>query len=74
MRNENDFVLCDKCGKKQFMEDGPVSTADQGILCMSCWKDYSKVYKSKPSSKVPKGCVACGGPYPDCKSSCKMFD
>lgn len=22
----------------------------------------------------PDGCIACGGPYPDCKSSCAMFD
>ena len=22
----------------------------------------------------PAGCMACGGPYPDCKISCKMFD
>lgn len=23
---------------------------------------------------VPRGCAACGGPYPDCKTSCKLFD
>lgn len=23
---------------------------------------------------MPEGCKACGGPYPDCTSSCKMFD
>ncbi len=23
---------------------------------------------------MPKGCAACGGPYPDCKTSCKLFD
>lgn len=22
----------------------------------------------------PAGCRACGGPYPDCKASCKMYD
>lgn len=22
----------------------------------------------------PEGCIACGGPYPYCKSSCKVFD
>lgn len=22
----------------------------------------------------PAGCRACGGPYPYCKASCKMFD
>lgn len=22
----------------------------------------------------PAGCIACGGPYPYCKSACKLFD
>ena len=23
---------------------------------------------------IPEGCVACGGPYPSCKTSCPLFD
>lgn len=23
---------------------------------------------------IPYGCRACGGPYPDCMTSCKIFD
>ena len=23
---------------------------------------------------IPEGCLACGGPYPDCMSSCNAFD
>lgn len=23
---------------------------------------------------IPEGCVACGGPYPSCTSSCPLFD
>lgn len=23
---------------------------------------------------IPDGCLACGGPYPNCKTSCKIFD
>ena len=23
---------------------------------------------------IPFGCIACGGPYPKCMSSCKMYD
>lgn len=23
---------------------------------------------------IPEGCQACGGPYPNCKSSCSLFD
>jgi len=25
-------------------------------------------------SDIPEGCAACGGPYPDCMSSCALFD
>jgi hypothetical protein len=25
-------------------------------------------------SEPPFGCAACGGPYPQCKTSCKLFD
>lgn len=25
-------------------------------------------------SEIPGCCIACGGPYPDCVSSCKIFD
>lgn len=24
--------------------------------------------------RIPPGCLACGGPYPDCKDSCPAFD
>ena len=24
--------------------------------------------------EMPECCVACGGPYPSCKTSCKIFD
>lgn len=23
---------------------------------------------------IPPGCRACGGPYPNCKASCPLFD
>jgi len=32
------------------------------------------VFYSEIDEEVPVGCLACGGPYPDCKSSCKLFD
>lgn len=24
--------------------------------------------------EIPFGCLSCGGPFPYCKTSCKMFD
>lgn len=31
-------------------------------------------YYKAPVTNIPEGCAACGGPYPDCKWSCPMFD
>ena len=31
-------------------------------------------YYNEPVMNIPEGCAACGGPYPDCKWSCPMFD
>lgn len=28
----------------------------------------------EPDSEVPPCCAACGGPYPQCTTSCKIFD
>lgn len=33
-----------------------------------------KEYYNQKYKKIPIGCSACGGPYPDCKTSCKLFD
>ena len=34
---------------------------------------YSSDYKDT-DEKIPKACEACGGPYPQCTTSCKLFD
>ncbi len=31
-------------------------------------------YYDRHPSRIPAGCRACGGPYPDCKSSCNLYD
>ena len=31
-------------------------------------------YYARHSERIPVGCRACGGPYPDCRSSCNLFD
>ena len=36
-------------------------------------EDYDSIY-DEDDSTPPKGCIACGGPYPYCKTSCKIFD
>lgn len=34
--------------------------------------DYGEIYNDEMD--IPEGCDACGGPYPDCKASCNMYD
>ena len=36
--------------------------------------EYGNEYLIYKNDMPPAGCQACGGPYPDCKASCKMFD
>ena len=31
-------------------------------------------YEADDDEEVPEGCRACGGPYPDCTTSCSLFD
>ena len=31
-------------------------------------------YDDDDDDDIPEGCAACGGPYPQCTTSCKLFD
>lgn len=35
--------------------------------CPKCAAEYE-------DDDIPEGCIACGGPYPECMTSCNMFD
>lgn len=50
-----------------------------GFRCSSCGMKVSiEQYYSRNTYNYnetpPVGCAACGGPYPYCKTSCKLFD
>lgn len=34
----------------------------------------TSIYDDEDEDDVPEGCRACGGPYPDCTTSCPLFD
>lgn len=36
--------------------------------------DIEVEYSDKDTDEMPECCIACGGPYPDCMTSCKIFD
>ena len=36
--------------------------------------DTGSFYLTDENVDIPVGCSACGGPYPNCMSSCSLFD
>ncbi len=83
-RNEG-YVICNQCGA---IMDRP-DTADV-YVCPGCgWQVDAMEYEyddgqekewapgafgSSDAVIPPPGCLACGGPYPDCMISCNLFD
>lgn len=64
MKKADDTVLvCTKCGYSVDIED------------YGCENDYIDYYS--PQDEIldePECCRTCGGPYPSCMTSCKIFD
>lgn len=68
-------------------EEQVVCTCCDQFSCDPDKVDYSiRIYKTiqenerfmkeweREDDEPPEGCLACGGPYPDCISSCTVFD
>ncbi len=76
--------ICKECGQRMEFEDEWRS----GLVCVHCGysvelDDYGKddadeaILETSSDEEVPdepECCRACGGPYPDCTTSCKIFD
>lgn len=68
---------CPKCGAFMFWED----EWHDVLICPKCSYDFSP-WRIEDDDEidipfyenVPEGCAACGGPYPDCTTSCNLFD
>lgn len=79
---KQDTYICPECGAKMEKADEEV------VVCPSCqyWieikdygheHDYDDYYESisnNTDDDEPDCCKACGGPYPSCMTSCKIFD
>ncbi|GHU53544.1 hypothetical protein AGMMS49975_11880 [Clostridia bacterium] len=42
--------------------------------CSCCGEEVAEDDYYEYDGGTPFGCRACGGPYPQCMTSCKMFD
>lgn len=77
-------AICNDCGAVMHMQTG-----DSGeLVCPACgWQVHTTDYIYEEEAEwdqsilqayngdvPPAGCRACGGDYPNCKTSCKLFD
>lgn len=67
----NGYAICNRCGAVMEQTEDP-KTGCEIYICPSCGL---KVDEEEEQGEIPPaGCRACGGPYPYCKTSCKLFD
>lgn len=82
----NGYAICNKCGAVMELKEDPEYAGCDIYACPSCgWKidemeyeyegdDEEEWSSEEVGDTIPAGCRACGGPYPYCKTSCKLFD
>ena len=82
------FVNCKPCNELMDFEIGPEDCLDGKWVCPICrstvkeqtvYKQLDReneesIYDNQDLDDEPECCRACGGPWPDCESSCKIFD
>ena len=75
------YAICNKCGAVMDRREDPNGGCGWEVDEMEYeYEDdeevewASSVHKSYGGDIPPAGCRACGGPYPHCKTSCKLFD
>ena len=83
------YAVCNQCGAVMDRKQDAKGGCDI-YICPACkWEidemDYeyehegekewtSELFGLYKGDIPPSGCRACGGPYPYCKTSCKLFD
>ena len=82
------FVNCKKCGTYMDYQAGDSGMFSSWYKCPVCGSRvkestvYSQLDRENEQyldsfgydNDIPECCEACGGPWPDCSSSCSMFD
>ena len=75
--------VCPECSDS-IMEAEYDSNGNGTFICPKCGYDIEEeyydyffdddLYNSTDEDEPDAGCQACGGPYPQCKTSCSRFD
>lgn len=72
IRQDEGYWLCPECGNNVTDDD-----VELGLGCSTLeealQEEYERWYGNRKPDEAPEGCSACGGPYPDCMSSCNLF-
>lgn len=62
--------ICPKCGK--YVRQ---TTVNRHFAEHETYDEYDNYYDSNSYIiDMPEACKACGGPFPNCTTSCKLFD
>ncbi len=88
MNDDGIVIFCESCG--QYMNYYPTDNyfqCDGKYICPSCGtvvrestpynqldRESRQRSKARAMEEKPEGCKACGGPYPDCVTSCNIYD
>lgn len=81
------FVNCKLCGEYMDFKIGPTGMLDGAWVCPVCGARvrertaYNQLNRENTDfendmsyDEMPESCKTCGGPYPSCQTSCKLFD
>lgn len=71
LRGGCDIYACPSCGWEIDEMEYEYESGDPMELVQDERGEDILIFKN---DMPPAGCRACGGPYPYCKASCKMFD
>jgi len=81
----DEIDVCFSCGKKMITQpNGEIVCRECDVSYLpwerdevfSDWEDklLLELFAQDLDDDIPEGCAACGGPWPDCETSCKLFD
>lgn len=68
------YAICNQCGAIMDRTDVYICP-NCGWVCEPLDYEYERDENNIDDSElIPPSCAACGGPYPQCKISCKLYD
>lgn len=68
--------LCTKCGYANDVSENNIVRENEypSVKPAEAKSDVLRKNRKEYRGYIPSGCKACGGPYPDCMTACKIFD